>query len=173
MYGLSVYDLQAPSKKIFPVYSPIRNRFPRVPGRGGATKYKVINAISGSGGSLAPINHFPAELPSNTVSGLTLNLPPEIQFAAADQQVKFAPIGLSGSNTMISQFAGRGYEDIRQLVSLSTLQALMLSEERGLGSGRPTAVAAPPIASTSSQPPTTGQTALTGVTTNAYVQVTA
>ena len=173
IYGLAVYDLQAPAKKIFPVYSPIRNRFPRVPGRGGATNWKQITAISGSGGTLAPINHFLAELPSNTVSGLTLNLPPEIQFAATDQQVKFAPIGLSGSNTMISQFAGRGYEDIRQLVSLSTLQALMLSEERGLGSGRTTAVAAPSIASTSSQAATTGQTGLSGVTTAVYVKVTA
>jgi hypothetical protein len=173
IYGLSVYDLQVPAKKIFPVYSPIRNRFPRVPGRGGATNWKQITAITGSGGAQPNLNHFLAELPSNTVSGLTLNLPPEISFTATDQQVKFAPIGLSGSNTMISQFAGRGYEDIRQLVSLSTLQALMLMEERGLGSGRTTAVAAPAIASTSSQAATAGQTGLSGVTTAIWVQVSA
>ncbi len=173
VYGLAVYDLQAPSKKVFPVYAPIRNRFPRVSGSGGAANWKQITAISGSGGSLAPANHFLAELPSNTVGGLLLNLPPEIQFVASDVQTKYVPIGLSGSNSMISQFAGRGYEDIRQLVSLSTLQALMLSEERGLGSGRQTAVAAPAIASTSSQAPTTGQTGLTGVTTSVFVQVTA
>jgi hypothetical protein len=173
VYGFAVYDLQAPSKKIFPVYSPIRNRLPRMEGRGGAVNWKQITAISGSGGSLAPINHFLAELPSNSVGGLTLNLPPEIQWAASDVQTKYVPIGLSGSNSMIGQFAGRGYEDIRQLVSLSVLQALMLSEERGLGSGRTTAVAAPAIASTSSQAPTTGQTGLTGVTTAVWVQVTA
>lgn len=173
IYGLAVYDLQAPSKKVFPVYSPIRNRFPRVPGRGGATNWKQITAITGSGGASATINHFLAELPSNSVGGLTLNLPPEIQFTASDQQVKFVPIGLSGSNSMISQFAGRGYEDIRQLVSLSTLQSLMLMEERGLGSGRTVAVAAPTIASTTSQAATAGQTGLSGVTTAVYVQVTA
>lgn len=173
IYGFALYDLQAPSKKIFPVYSPIRNRFPRTEGRGGAVNWKQITAISGSGGSLAPINHFLAELPSNSVGGLTLNLPPEIQWAAGDVQTKYVPIGLSGSNSMIGQFAGRGFEDIRQLVSLSVLQALMLSEERGLGSGRTAALGAPSIASTSSQAPTTGQTGLSGVTTNVYVKVSA
>ena len=173
VYGFAVYDLQAPSKKIFPVYSPIRNRFPRVDGRGGAVNWKQITAISGSGGSLAPVNHFLAELPSNSVGGLTLNLPPEIQFAASDVQTKYVPLGLSGSNSMISQFAGRGFEDIRQLVSLSVLQSLMLSEERGLGSGRTTALGAPAIASTTSQAPTTGQTGLSGVTTNVFVKVSA
>ncbi|HJS95710.1 MAG TPA: hypothetical protein VJ741_15715 [Solirubrobacteraceae bacterium] len=172
IYGFAVYDLQAPAKKIFPVYSPIRNRFPRMPGRGGAVNWKQITAISGSGGSLAPVNHFLAELPSNSVGGLTLNLPPEIQWAASDVQTKYVPIGLSGSNSMVSQWAGVGFEDIRQLVSLSTLQALMLSEERGLGSGRTTAVSAPTIASTSSQAPTTGQTGLSGVTTNVFVKAT-
>jgi len=119
------------------------------------------------------VNHFLAELPSNSVGGLTLNLPPEIQFAASDVQTKYVPLGLSGSNSMISQFAGRGFEDIRQLVSLSVLQSLMLSEERGLGSGRTTALGAPAIASTTSQAPTTGQTGLSGVTTNVFVKVSA
>ena len=173
VYGFAVYDLQAPSKKIFPVYSPIRNRLPRMDGRGGAVNWKQITAISGSGGAQAPVNHFLAELPSNSVGGLTLNLPPEIAWTAGDKQTKYVPIGLSGSNSMISQFAGRGYEDIRQLVSLSTLQALMLSEERGLGSGRTAALGAPTISSTSSQAPTTGQTGLSGVTTNVFVKVTA
>lgn len=173
VYGFAVYDLQAPSKKIFPVYSPIRNRLPRTEGRGGAVNWKQITAISGSGGSLAPVNHFLAELPSNSVGGLTLNLPPEIQFAASDVQTKYVPLGLSGSNSMIGQFAGRGFEDIRQLVSLSVLQSLMLSEERGLGSGRTTALGAPSISGTTSQAPTTGQTGLTGVTTNVFVKVSA
>jgi hypothetical protein len=173
VYGFAVYDLQAPSKKVYPVYSPIRNRLPRMDGRGGAVNWKQITAISGSGGALAPVNHFLAELPSNSVGGLTLNLPPEIQWAASDAQTKYVPIGLSGSNSMIGQFAGRGYEDIRQLVSLSVLQALMLSEERGLGSGRTAAVAAPTIVSTTSQAPTAGQVGLTGVTTAVWIQVTA
>lgn len=173
VYGFALYDLQAPSKKIFPVYSPIRNRIPRMDGRGGAVNWKQITAISGSGGSLPPVNHFLAELPSNSVGGLTLNLPPEIQWVASDKQTKYVPFGLSGSNSMIGQFAGRGFEDIRQLVSLSTLQATMLSEERGLGSGRQTALGAPTIASTSSQAPTAGQTGLSGVTTNVFVKVTA
>lgn len=172
-FGFAVYDLQAPSKKIFPVLTPFRNRIPRVSGVGSATQFKQLTEISGSGGSLAPVNHFLAELPSNSVGGLTLNLPPEIGFTAADKSFPFKPFGLSGSNSMISQIAGRGYEDIRSLVGLSVLQSLMLSEERGLFAGRTAAVAAPTIVSAVSGAPTGAQVALTGVTTNVWTQVTA
>lgn len=172
-FGFAVYDLQAPAKKVFPVLTPFRNRVPRVPGVGSAVHWKQITAISGSGGSIATGQHFLAELPSNSVAGLTLNLPPEIGWAAGDKSTSYVAQGLSGSNSMISQIAGRGYEDIRALVGLSTLQALMLSEERGMFSGRTSALTAPSSVTATAQTPSTGYTALTGVTTNVYVKVTA
>ncbi|MHB8573554.1 MAG: hypothetical protein ACYDAY_11485 [Candidatus Dormibacteria bacterium] len=173
-YGFAVYDLEAPSKKIFPVLTPFRNRVPRTDGEGSAVHWKQITSISGSGGAQPVVNHFLAELPSNSVGGLTLNLPPEIQWGAADKNTSYVPIGLSGSNSMISQIASRGYEDIRSLVGLSVLQSLMLSEERGLWSGRTTAVSAPTISSATAGAASGSQTAITGASgSTVYVKVTA
>jgi len=172
--GFAVYDLQAPSKKIFPVLTPFRNRLPRVAGQGSAINWKQITSISGSGGAQAVPTFFQAELPSNSVGGLTLNLPPEITFGAADKQTKYVVMGASGSNSMISQFAGRGYEDIRALVGLSVLQSTMLAEERGLWSGRASSALQPAtVAAASAGSSTSFPTAITGAATNLYIQVTA
>ena len=172
--GFAVYDLQGPSKKIFPVLTPFRNRVPRVPGVGAATQWKQITAISGSGGANGVPTFFMAQLPSNSVGGLTLNLPPEIGWTAADKSAAFVAQGASGSNSMISQFAGRGYEDIRALVGLSVLQSTMLAEERGLWSGRATSAIQPASVSASSGNTSASfPTAITGASTNLYIQVTA
>ena len=48
--GLVAYDLQAPSKNLYPVLTPIRNRIPRVGGgTGTATNWRQVSAILGSG----------------------------------------------------------------------------------------------------------------------------
>jgi hypothetical protein len=46
--GFVPYDLVAPSSLIYPVYSPIRNKLPRVPGQGVQRQRKVITGVSGS-----------------------------------------------------------------------------------------------------------------------------
>ena len=172
--GFAVYDLQAPSKKIFPVLTPFRNRLPRTPGVGSAVNWKQITSISGSGGANAVPTFFQAELPSNSVGGLTLNLPPEIAFGAADKSTTYRVMGASGSNSMISQFAGRGYEDIRALVGLSVLQSTMLAEERALWSGRATSAVQPAtVAAASAATSSAFPTSITGAGTNLWIQVTA
>ena len=48
--GLVAYDLQAPSKNLYPVNTPIRNVLPRIGGGvGPATNWVAVNAINGSG----------------------------------------------------------------------------------------------------------------------------
>src|ERR1700758_2774110 len=48
--GLIAYDLQAPSKNLYPFVTPIRNVLPRVGGgTGTATNWRQVNAIMGSG----------------------------------------------------------------------------------------------------------------------------
>src|ERR1700733_2617378 len=47
--GLLAFDLEAPSKLLFPRSSPIRNSLPRLKGQGGSRRFKVINSITGSG----------------------------------------------------------------------------------------------------------------------------
>src|SRR5579859_7905215 len=47
--GLTFYELQAPAKNLYPVYTPIRNALPRTPGMGPATNWKSVTGLSGSG----------------------------------------------------------------------------------------------------------------------------
>lgn len=170
--SFAVYDLQAPAKKTFPVRSPFRNTLPRVPGEGTATHYKVIQGISNSGqGGVGNLRISISELPQQTVNGVTLNLPPEITYAAADATTSYVPMGLGSSASMIAQIAGRGFQDLRELAALSVLQSMMMGEDRMDWSGRTAALGAPTCAVTA-QTPNTGFSALTGVTTNVYVKVT-
>jgi len=170
--SFAVYDLQQPAKKTFPVRSPFRNSLPRVPGEGTATHYKIIQGISNSGaGGVANLRISIAELPQLTQNGVTLNLPPEITYAAADGTTSFVPLGLGSSASMIAQIAGRNYQDLRALAALSTLQSMMMGEDRMDWSGRTAALGAPTLA-VAAQTPSTGFSALTGVTTNVYVKAT-
>src|SRR5258708_34974403 len=105
-FGFAVYSLEAPSKKTFPVLTPQRNRFPRLSAQGSAIHWKAITAITGSGGSAATVNNFLAQLPANSVGGQTLNLPTEHTLAPAGKNEPCMPIGLSGSDSMISPTAG-------------------------------------------------------------------
>jgi len=170
--SLAMYYLQVPAKKTFPVLSPFRNSMPRTDGIGTAVHYKVIQGISNSGqGGVGNLRISMAELPQLTQNGVTLNLPPEIVYAAADATTNFAALGLGSSASMIAQFAARGFQDLRELAALSTLQAMMMGEDRMLWSGRTAALGAPTIA-VAAQTPSTGFAALTGVTTNVFVKAT-
>ena len=47
--GLQAYDLEGPSKKLYPVLTPLRNRIPRMPGFGTAVNWKQITGINSAG----------------------------------------------------------------------------------------------------------------------------
>ncbi len=170
--ALAVYYLQQPAKKTFPVLSPWRNATPRVDGMGTAVHYKVLQGISNSGqGGVSNLRISMAELPQTTVNGVTLNLPPEISYAAADATTSFIPMGLGSSASLFAQIAARGFQDLRELAALSTLQSMMMGEDRLQWSGRTAALGAPTI-TVAAQTPNTGFSALTGVTTNVFVKAT-
>jgi hypothetical protein len=48
VYGLVPFDLLAPSRLIYPVYTVFRNKLPRPPGQGVSRQEKVFTGISGS-----------------------------------------------------------------------------------------------------------------------------
>ena len=131
----------------------------------------MISAITGSGGANASASPFIAELPQLTANGVTLNLPPEVSYSASDQSTSYAAMGRGSSASMIAQIAGRNYQDLRELAALSTLQSLMMDENRAMWSARTTGLGAP-TCTVAAQTPNTGFSALTGVTTNVYVKVT-
>jgi hypothetical protein len=78
------YDLEAPSKKLFPVLSPVRNRTARVKGQGQTRRIKQITGISNSGtGGVARLSPFMADGTTDTFAGLTMQRPKKISYAGA------------------------------------------------------------------------------------------
>ena len=48
--GITAYDLEAPAKKLYPVITPLRNRIPRVSGKGGIqANWRSITGINTGG----------------------------------------------------------------------------------------------------------------------------
>lgn len=175
--GIVPFDLVAPSRLIFPVYSPIRNKLPRVPGQGTSRRAKVMTAISGSqtGGAAGnPVRIGIAEFPGGgSFANWPMQLPPSGQQAMVDLNVPYKFFGLSEALSWLAQFAGQGFEDISALANLILLSEFMLAEEYLLLAGTGANLAAPPAPTLSARAAATGETPLSGVSTNLYVRVTA
>lgn len=176
--GLVPFDLVAPSRLIYPVYSPIRNKLPRVPGQGTSRRTKVITGVSGSqtgasGGKF--INLGIPELVTGTGSmqNWPLNLPGSGTQDAVDLNVPYKFWGLSESLSWLAQFGGQGFEDISALANLILLQEFMLSEEAMHLASTSTNLTTPSTPTLTARAANSGETALSGITTNVFVQVTA
>lgn len=184
--GLVAFDLEQPAKILAPRPTPLRNSIPRIKGNGTSHRFKVISGFTGSGtggvGNIHPgildttQNNF---APSGSSNSLYYARGPKISYAGYDVVLPYSQFSMSDEVTWSAQYAGQGYQDIRQLSRTSLLYASMLMEERMLLMGRGTAsgyagaLAAPTGVSLVDNTLGTGQVALTGYTTNIYVYVTA
>lgn len=122
--GLQVYDLDAPSKKLFPVLSPLRNTLPRVGGgRSVSAHWRAVTALN-----TATITPGVSEGNRNAVVTTT----------TSDYSATFKGLGLEDTVTFESQYAGMGFEDIRALSRKNLLSALMIEEERVILGGNGT-----------------------------------
>lgn len=157
--GLVPYDLVNPSRLIYPVYSPFRNKLPRVQGQGTSRRVNVITGISGSqtgggtgGGTGAVVDISLADVPnaSMTMPGGTfpVNMPVTGQQSAVPLNIPYQFFGMSEALSWLSQFAGQGYEDISALANLILLQQFMLMEEYQMIAGNTVALVAPTTAPT-------------------------
>lgn len=181
--GPWLYDLEAPSKKVFPVLTPLRNRIPRNKGVGTSHRFRRIDGITGSQtGGLANLDISTSESVSTTFRGLSLNRPQKINYTTSTANVLYKLQGLSDDLTWAAQYAGVGFEDLRGLISHNLLLAHMMGEEQLLLSGRSdAAIAAPTLtaamltqrAAGTGANAQTGETAITGQTTQIYVKVAA
>lgn len=175
--GFVPFDLVSPSRLIYPTYSPLRNKLPRVPGQGTSRRAKVITGISGSqtgasGGRFKRISIPEMVQAGGNFSNWPLNLPGSGSQDAVDLNVPYQFQGLSESLSWLAQFSGQGFEDISALANLILLQEFMLSEEAQILCGRTQALAAPSAPTVTAQAAGTGQTGFTGSIT-AWVRVTA
>jgi hypothetical protein len=128
--GLVGINLEAPSKKLFPVLSPLRNRFARVASARGATAvtWKAITAINAVG-----VKAGVAEGVRNSVVSTT----------AVPKSQSYKSFGLDDSVTFEAQQAGRGFEDVRAMGSANLLSAVMVEEEKIILGGNVTAIGKP------------------------------
>ena len=184
--GLVAFDLEAPAKYLVPRMTPLRNRIPRRKGMGLARRFKTITGISGSGtGGVGVMRPGIADTtqtsfaPSGASNALYFARGGKITYAGADTTIPYIQFSASDQVSWSAQFAGQGYQDIRSLSRTSLLYASMLLEERVLLYGRGTTspysgtLAAPTGVTGTARTAATGETALSGYTSNIYVRVVA
>lgn len=172
--GFVPYDLVAPSRLLYPVFTPLRNKIPRPAGQGTARLAKAITGITGSQtGNQGVVDISMSELNGGSLSSWPLTLPQSGAQTAVDIKVPYRFMGLTESLSWLSQWAGQGFEDIAALANLILLQEFMLGEEYQLIAGTSTILAAPGQATMGVRAAGTGETGLSGITTNVYVRVTA
>ena len=173
--GFVPFDLLAPSRLIYPVYSPLRNKVPRVPGQGTSHRTKLVTAISGSQTGLPNKRISISEIPSGqSINGnWPLNIPGAGAQNATDLNIPYSFFGMSESLSWLAQFAGQGFEDISALANLVLLQEFMLGEEYTMLSGTATALSAPAAPTVTMRNAGSSEVALSVTTNNIYVLVTA
>lgn len=178
--GLHTYDLEGPAKNLVPRKTPLRNRIARRQGVGVAHEYKRITGFSNAGVAGVP-NLHPGQAETDTVAFGTQNFRRGkiIQYAGDHITVPYRKFALSDSASWDAVNAGKGFEDLRQLSSTSTLYSIMLAEERmllagrGLAAGFSGAVATPGTVTVTTPVAGGSQTAVTGAGANVYVSITA
>ncbi len=121
--GNSVYDLQAPSKNLYPVNTPLRNRIPRVGGGTGlATNWRVVSAIAGSGFDSMP--WVPEGQRTAAMSYTTTN-----------KAASYVTLGEEDYITYEARNAGMGFENLQASMVVRLLQKMMLKEECAIMGG--------------------------------------
>lgn len=152
--GLVAIDLEAPSKKLYPVLSPIRNMLPRYrDGKGGtAVQWRAVTTIANS---KAPFTYqVPVEEGKrNAVASLV----------AQNYLASYKGLGIEQSATYESDFASESFEDIKALAQLTNLQGLMIGEENLIVGGNATIALGQVVGLTLSTATSGG--AITGATT--------
>ncbi|HUX70790.1 MAG TPA: hypothetical protein VMV41_09795 [Cellulomonadaceae bacterium] len=174
--GLVPFDLVAPSRLIYPVYAPLRNRLPRVPGMGTSHRAKVLTGISGSqtGGTSILDAAIPELITgSGSLNNWPLNLPPSGSQAASDLSIPYKFYGISESVSLLAQLAGQGFEDAAALANLILIQESLMAEEYQLLDASGTVAQTPGTPTLAARAAGASETALTGVSgSTVWVKVT-
>jgi hypothetical protein len=113
--GLVYYDLQTPSKSLFPVLTPLRNSIPRVSGNGGT----ATNWIAVTGINTASLQGFVPEGRRNGV----------VTTAATPKSASYKSLGMEDSVTFEAELAAMNLEDERARAAMRLLWATQIEEE--------------------------------------------
>lgn len=145
--GLTMYDLEAPAKTLYPVITPIRNAIPRLPATGGIqASWRAVTGIN--------IN--------NATFGVSEgNRGPVIVTATQDYNAVFRGYGFDDFATFEATYAAEGFEDLRARTVQGLIHALMIQEEK-IVIGANTSLALGTTPTPSLQATTTGGTITAG-----------
>jgi hypothetical protein len=128
--GLVAYNLEAPSKKLFPVLTPLRNKIPRKGGGvGTGVNWKAVTKINSGNTSAGVSEGNRGAVISTTVASLL---------------AAYAGLGLEDNVTFEAEYAGRTFEDAKALAVMDLLSALMIQEEFISWAATPRPASAPP-----------------------------
>ena len=135
--GFVPVDLEKPSKKLVPRETVTRNMLPRDnSGKGTGLSYRRVRGWSNSNSSTGVgdmTSFFSSEQENTSYSGVTsIRRPNQISYATDVNTVAYMEQGLGSSVSWRSQYAGQGYEDIRQLASTALLYSTMVAENKNL-----------------------------------------
>jgi hypothetical protein len=114
--GLHAYNLEAPSKKLYPVLTPLRNSLARVMGGFGTqANWKSITQINN------------ANVRGGVSDGKRGGV---IDHTLTEHFAAFRGWGLENNVTFEADYAAKGFEDLKALAVSSTLEGTMIQEER-------------------------------------------
>ena len=113
--GITAYDLEGPAKLLYPVLTPLRNKIPRVSGKGGIqANWKAVTGVN------------TRKLGVGVSEG---NRAPTLSSAVQDYNAVYKSIGVDDNATWEAAYAAEGFQDLRALVAMGMLRALMIGEE--------------------------------------------
>ena len=132
--GFVPFDLIPFVRTIYPVYTPLRNKLPRVPGQGEFHRGKILASISGSlPGNLGSLqDDSTSEFFGGSFSSWPNQLPASGSQTAYDLIIPYKFFALTEGTSWLAQFAGQGFDDIYGLAALVLLQEFMLLEEHDM-----------------------------------------
>jgi len=167
-YGLVAIDLQAPSKNLYPVLTPLRNAIPRVKGRGGlSTQWRQITAINNS--TLASQAFIPEGQRAAAM-----------QYTTGNKAAVYVTIGSDDYITFEAVEAAENFEDLRSTMTFRLLQRAMLNEELAILGGNASVQLGTPAApstsvggSTGTLPTATYSVIVVALTMEGYTNATA
>ena len=114
--GLQSYDLEGPAKNLYPVLTPIRNRLPRVSGKGGSqANWKAVTALN------------VGQQYAGVAEGRRGQM---ISHSVADYNAVYRTIGLESAVTFEAELSAEGYDDLRARAATMLLQSMMVEEEQ-------------------------------------------
>jgi hypothetical protein len=172
--GLVPFDLLAPSRLIYPVYTVFRNKLPRPAGQGTSRIERVFTGISGSqtgGQGVLDISIPELVQTGGTLASTSwpLNLPGAGSQTEVQLNVPYKFFGLTESLSWLAQFAGQGFEDISALANLILLQEMMLGEEYQMLAATSQPLATPATPTAAVRTAGSNETALNTTLTNVAV----